>query len=73
MAWAIYFNKTTRDIEVYPLSEVSNYSAKDLDIHFSKNPNVDKWTVVENFPSEQDIDDFENAGGFDSSSEDEID
>jgi len=70
MPWAIYYNKKNDDIEIYPLSEESNFSSKDLDDYFTKLPHVDKWVISDNFPTEEDIDNFENAGGFESSDED---
>lgn len=73
MAWALYFNKKTNDIEVFPLSEESSYSSDQIDQYFSNHPDVEQWAIYSNFPTEEDIDDFEKAGGFYSSGEEEDD
>lgn len=57
--YALYFNNTTENIEVYPLMETHNLSKRKIEKYLENQPEIDKWVLFEHLPTEEDIKSFE--------------
>ena len=68
-SYALYFNNTTENIEVYPLMETHNLNSKDIEKYLENSPEIDKWILYDHMPTDEDIESFEEFINEDSEDE----
>jgi len=69
MSYALYYNSKTENIEVYPQLEEHTMTGEEIEKYMSENADSRKWVIYDHLPTEEDIDAFEDMGGFTSSDE----
>ncbi len=59
MFYALFYNKSNDEIEVYPKLESHTLTDKDIEAHLTELPEAKTWTIFDHVPTEEEINDFE--------------
>jgi len=68
MHYALFIN-SENDIKLFPEAEEHTFTVEQIEQHLSQNNDVIRWVIYDHMPTEDDVDDFENAN--DEESDDE--
>ena len=68
MQYALYIN-SENDIKLYPEEEEHTLSAEQIEQYLSENNDAIRWVIYDHMPTEDDVEEFENAN--DEESDDE--
>jgi len=59
MFYALFYNKSNDEIEVYPKLDSHSLTEKDIESYLSQLTDAKSWTIYDHLPTEDDINDFE--------------